>query len=383
MRILHLYKDYYPVLGGIENHIRLLAEVQAALGHDVTVLVTNLGARTAVEQVGGVRVIKAGRLATVARAPISLDFPRLLARQRPDVAHLHFPYPFGEVSHLFLGRARRTVITYHSDVVRQKGWLRLYRPLLWRVLRRADRIVATSPKYVESSPFLRPLADRCTVIPLGIDLARFQADRSAEARDIRARFCTPLPTGDAPDPLILFVGLLRYYKGLSILLQAMTDIHARLLVIGEGPMAGEWKRMANDLGLNGRVFFLGEIANEQLPAFYQAADMFVLPATQRSEAFGLVQVEAMASGLPIISTEVGTGTSWVNQHGETGLVVPPGDVQALALAIRTLLADPARRRQMGQRGRERANRDFSRDVMADRVLALYEELLAGPKVTER
>ncbi len=376
MKILHLYKDYYPVLGGIENHIRLLAEGQAARGHDVTVLATDRGLRTTTKKQGGVQVIKAGRLLTVARAPLSLTFPLLLARQRPDIAHLHFPYPFGEVSHLLLGRARRTVITYHSDIVRQKGWLRLYRPFLTRVLDRADRIIATSPRYIESSPYLRPRADRCTVIPLGINLQRFQTVDSALVQALHTRFRSA-PSADAPDyPLLLFVGLLRYYKGLSYLLQAMTHIHARLLVIGQGPMESEWRRLAEELAIADKVHFLGQIPNEQLPAFYHAADLFVLPATHRSEAFGLVQVEAMAAGLPIISTELGTGTSWVNQHDETGLVVPPRDAPALAQAISALLAEPDRRQRMGQAGRERARREFSHTVMLGRVLALYESVLA-------
>jgi len=372
VRILHIYKDYFPVLGGIENHIRLLAESQKERGHDVTVLVTNLTSRTVVEQIGGVRVIKAGRQATIARAPLSLAFPRLLARERPDIAHLHFPYPVGEVCYHFLGRARRTVITYHSDVVRQQGWLRLYRPLLWRVLRGADRIIATSPHYVRTSPFLHALADRCTVVPLGIDLHRFQHDCSAQAQAIRAQYCG---TGEGALPLILFVGLLRYYKGLQYLLEAMTQLQACLLIIGEGPMADEWQRLSVALGLQGRTHFLMEVSNERLPAFYQAADLFVLPASQRSEAFGLVQVEAMASGVPVISTELGTGTSWVNRHGDTGLVIPPRDVPALVQAITDLLADPARRQEMGRRGRERARREFSHEVMTDRVLALYEEVM--------
>jgi len=376
MNILHLYKDYYPVLGGIENHIRILAEAQAARGHHVTVLVTNLGQRTVIEQSKSVRVFKAGRLLTVARAPLSLAFPRILAKQRTDIAHLHFPYPFGEISYLFLGHARRTVITYHSDVVRQRGWLRLYRPILKRVLRRADRLIATSPPYIESSPYLRPLAHRCTVIPLGIDLQRFQATHEEEVRSIRARYSTSDSPAESPYPLVLFVGLLRYYKGLSYLLEAMSKIRARLLVIGEGPMGKAWQDLARNMGLSRQVFFLGQVENERLPAFYQAADLFVLPATHRSEAFGMVQVEAMASGLPVISTEVGTGTSWVNRHGETGLVVPPRDAQALAQAISELLADPNRRRLMGQRGRERAQREFSYTVMTERVLSLYDTLLS-------
>ena len=173
MNILHIYKDYSPVLGGIENHVKALAEAQTAAGHQVTVLVCDPGQRTRVETLNGVRVIKTGRLATVASMPLSLSQPIALAHLRPDIAHVHSPYPLGEIANWLLGRARATVITHHSDVVRQRGWLRLYGPLLRRVLRAADRIIATSPRYVETSPWLRPVRDKCVVVPMGVDPARF------------------------------------------------------------------------------------------------------------------------------------------------------------------------------------------------------------------
>ena len=153
MKILHIYKDYHPVLGGIENHLRWLAEAQAARGHDVTVLVTNpAGMQTTTSQENGVRVIRAARLATVASTPISLAMPAILRGQRPDIVHLHFPYPLGEVSQWLLRRGRASVMTYHSDVVRQAGFLRLYGPLLRRVLRQMDRILPTSEPSFRARP---------------------------------------------------------------------------------------------------------------------------------------------------------------------------------------------------------------------------------------
>jgi len=365
MRILHVYKDYYPILGGIENHIRLLAEGQAALGHQVVVLVTSLTPRTTVGDHDGVRVIKAGRAATVSSTPFSLSLPTYLARLKPEITHLHFPYPLGEMAHLLLGRGRPTVITYHSDVVRQKGWLRLYRPLLWRALRRADRIIATSPRYVQSSPYLRELADRCQVIPLGIEVARFRQAPPESVAGLRKRFGTPL---------LLFVGRLRYYKGLSNLLRAMVGLPAHLVVVGEGPMRRTWEVEAGELGLAEQGHFAGEVEEEDLPAYYHACDLFVLPASQRSEAFGAVLLEAMASGRPVISTELGTGTSWVNRDGETGLVVPPADPQALRGAVARLLEDEGLRHKMGEEGRRRAE-DFDVRLLVERVLALYQDVL--------
>ena len=368
MHILHIYKDYYPVVGGMENHIRMLAEALVQRGHAATVLATNPGSRTQVEDLNGVRVIKAGRLATVASTPLSLSLPLILSRQRPDIAHLHFPYPVGELSQLLFGQASRTVITYHSDVVRQKGILRLYRPLMWRVLRRADRIIATSHNYIESSPYLSQLRHRCAVIPLGIDVDRFVQADPAQVQRMRAQFASPL---------LLFVGKLRYYKGLQYLLAAMAELPCQLLVIGSGPMEAEWRRAAASLGVAEKVYFLGQVGDDDLPAYYHASDVFVLPASERSEAFGTVQIEAMASGLPVVCTELGTGTSFVNVHGQTGLVVPPRDPASLANAVLTLLQDEPRRRQMGQNAQGRARREFSLPTMVDRTVSLYASILAG------
>jgi len=367
IKILHIYKDYYPVLGGMENHIKMLSESLVQRGYDVTVLVTHPTSQTHVEEINGVHVIKAGRLVTVASTPLSVALPAWLWRQRPDIAHLHFPYPVGEVSQLCFGRARRVVMTYQSDVVRQKGILQFYRPLLWQVLRRVDCIIATSTNYIESSPYLSRLRDKCSVIPLGIELGRFLQVPSAHVQRIRDTFGSPL---------VLFVGKLRYYKGLQYLLQAMLEIPARLLVVGSGPLGAEWRRLAQTLELGDRVVFLGEVSDEELPAYYHASDLFVLPASERSEAYGTVQLEAMASGLPVVCTELGTGTSFVNVHGQTGLVVPAGNTPALGTAVRMLLQDQALRREMGQRARQRALDEFSLPLMVDRVARLYAQVLA-------
>jgi rhamnosyl/mannosyltransferase len=205
------------------------------------------------------------------------------------------------------------------------------------------------------------------VIPLGIELGRFLQVPSAHVQRIKDTYGTPL---------VLFVGKLRYYKGLQYLLQAMLEIPARLLVVGSGPMGAEWRRLAQTLELGDRVVFLGEVSDEELPAYYHASDLFVLPASERSEAFGTVQLEAMASGLPVVCTELGTGTSFVNVHGQTGLVVPARDVQSLGAAMRMLLQDQALRREMGRRAQQRALDEFSLPLMVDRVARLYAQVLA-------
>jgi len=360
MKILHIYKDYFPVLGGIENYIKVLAEAHAEAGHLVAAAVCDPGIITRIEELNGVKVIKSRRWATVASMPLSISHPLVIARLKPDVVHVHSPYPLGEVSAWLLKARVPLIITHHSDVVRQQGWLRLYAPLLRRVLKRANRIIATSPRYIETSPWLAAVADKCTVIPLGID---------------HRRFAPPLVPFDGP-PTALFVGRLRYYKGLDTLLHALVDVpEVSLNVVGTGPMQDEWAALAHSLGVDGRVHFLGEIPDENLPAQYHAAHFFVLPANARAEAFGTVLLEAMASGLPCVSTEVGTGTSWVVRDGVTGRVVPPQDPAALAAALRELVDNPEKRRVMGQAGRLRVETEFTQELMTQRVMEVYESLV--------
>lgn len=367
MSILYLYKDYYPVLGGIENHIKMLAEGLSRRGYQVQVLVTNTSPKTVTEEINGVPVIKAGCPFRISGAPISPALYAWLRRLEPDIAHLHFPNPPGELGQLFFGRSRRFVLTYHSDVVRQKYLLQVYKPFLWRVLARADAITVSNPTYIETSLYLRPFADKCTVIHHGQDLSRFANPDPDRVAALRAQH--------APHPLLLFVGRLRYYKGLEVLIEAMKDIEAHLLVVGDGPMRQEWEALTVESALTNRVTFLGHIPDAELPVYYQACDLFVLPSTHRSETWGAVQIEAMACGKPVVCTELGTGTSYVNLHGETGLVIPPRDSAALAKAINRLLADTDLRRRLGERGRRRAEQEFSKETMIEETVALYERLL--------
>lgn len=367
MRVLHIYKDYYPVVGGIENYVRMLAQGTAARGLEVTVLVTSPGHTTEIGESDGVKVIKAARLTAPASTPISLALLSWVRRLEADITHLHFPYPWGEMAQLMFGHGQRTVITYQSDIVRQRGLLKLYHPFLTRVLRRAHRIIVTSPQYLQSSPYLSRVADKCVVIPMGIELERFQEPRRELVGGLRNTYSPPL---------VLFVGVLRYYKGLEYLITALRDVRATLLVVGSGPMEEEWQSLAIRLGLADRVFFLGQHV-EDLPAYYQACDLFVLPSSHRSEAFGLVQVEAMACGKAVICTELDTGTSFVNVHGETGLVVAPRNPEALAEGINRLLGNDELRTRMGEKARKRAEHEFSRERMIERVLELYHQVLTA------
>ena len=372
MRILYFYKDYYPVLGGIENHIRVLAEGLHARGVQTHVLVTNTSNRTVEETLGGVPVTKTARQINVSSAPVSLPFVGAVRRleEGADIAHAHMPYPPGELAHLLAGRARRFVVSYHSDIVRQRVLGALYRPFLWQVLARARLIAVGSPAYLQDSPFLRRNAAKCRVIPYGLDLGPLALTPKieAEAAAWRARY--------GNRPLLLFVGRLRHYKGVDVLIEAMQQLpEATALIVGIGPLGEALQQQAQAAGLLDRVHFLGEQPDEVVTPLRYAADLFVLPSTNRAETFGIAQLESMACGRPSICTELGTGTSYVNQHGVTGLVVPPNDPAALAGAVRQLLGDPEGRARMGEAARRRAYDQFSIDAMLDHMLDFYHEAL--------
>jgi rhamnosyl/mannosyltransferase len=333
--------------------------------------VTSTGRSTEIEQRQGVRVIKAGRLLHAASTPLSLNQLRQARRLRADLVNLHMPYPPGDLAAAALPDAP-LVVTYHSDVVRQRRLLQLYRPLLHATLRRASRIIATSAPYVQSSPFLRSYASKCRVVPLSVDVERFVQPAPEQAAAIRARYVR-----SADDRIVLAVGVLRYYKGLHVLLDALTQVDATLVIVGAGPEEQHLRDLAQALGVARRVHFAGRVADAELPAYYQAADVFVLASQLRAEAFGIVQLEAMATGLPVVSTELGTGTSVVNQHGRTGFVTPPGDPYRLARALQALLANDELRRWMGSQAQARVLAEYTHTQMIERTLAVYEEALDG------
>ena len=374
VRVLYLYKDYYPVPGGIENHIRQLAVGMRRLGVETQVLVTNTQRHTTQETIEGVPVVKAGRLLNLSSAPLSLSFYLWLLRleAQADITHLHMPYPPAELGQLMRGRGRRFVATYHSDIVRQRVLGALYRPFLWRVLRQIRLIAVSNPVYIQDSPFLRAYAHKCRVVHFGIDLQRFvrTAEREARAAAWRAQF--------GGQPLVLFVGRLRHYKGVHVLLEALARLPAaaQALIAGSGPLEAQLRAHAQQCGVADRAHFLGTLDDDEVTALYHAADVFVLPSTNRAETFGIVQLEAMAGGLPVICTELGTGTSYVNQHEITGLVIPPNDPEALASAIQRLLASPELRARMGAAGQQRVAQAFSHDAMLQQMLAFYHEALA-------
>lgn len=374
MRVTMLNKYYPPHLGGIEYHVRYLSEALVSQDHvQVRAIVSNEGPETIREVLGGVDVLRLGRSFAAASTPVAFGMRSAIRLEstRPDPAdllHLHFPYPWGEVSWLRAHAGLPTVVTYHSDIVRQKAALAAYTPLLRTFLAKADLIISGSPNLIEHSEFLQPVAAKCRVVPFGYDLTRYEATpetlaRAAKLRESHAR------------PIVLFVGRLVYYKGVEVLVHAMRDVDADLVVIGSGPLEGKMREIAVAAGISDRITFMPPVPDEELVAWYHAADVFCLPSVERSEAFGAVQVEAHACGTPVVSTNLPTGVPFVNADRVTGLIVPPGDAGALTSALTRLIDDPDLRARLGAQARDRAREMFSLKAMTSGVLDVYREAL--------
>jgi rhamnosyl/mannosyltransferase len=362
MRVLHVFKDYYPpTRGGVEQWINDV--VHSIDGVEFAVLTAAHDRKESIEDDAGVTVIRAPTLFHASTAPIVPSWSRWMRELQPDVIHLSMPNPTAELAFMAARTRVPLIATYHADIVRGGVISGAYDRFAARFVRRAHRVHVSSPRLAQTTTALRGVQDRIAVIPFGVD-AESWSSRPVLADEIRRRF---------DGPLFVLLGRLRHYKGVDVAIDAMRDARLRdatLLVVGDGPLRGELEARARDGGV--RVEFVGEVADHQRPAYLHAADVFVFPGTNRGEAFGIVQVEAMATGTPAVSTELGTGTSWVNQHGATGLVVPPRDPHALASALHTLISDDALRRRMGAAASARVREHLTRSRMLADLRELYE-----------
>ncbi len=369
LEIVQICKYYPPYYGGIPNYVQLLSE---SLGkeHRVTVLASNTGFARREESDGRLRVIRLPRVVELRSTAVLPTLPRELRRLPADIIHLHFPDPMAHLAFSLARKPAKLVVSWHGDITRQSILLHLYRRSLNSILRRADAIVVGSPAFRDGSALREELRARCSVIPYGIDLGRFELSESVTARirEIRERY---------GDRCVLFIGRLVHYKGLEFLMQAMQGIGARLLVVGTGYLDSRLRQQAEALGIEGQVEFLGELPSDELVAYLHASALLALPSVNRSESFGLVQIEAMACRKPVVSTNLPTGVPWVNQDGRTGLIVPPADPTALRAAILRLLDDADLRRQYGEAGRARVESEFTHEVHTRRMLKLYGEVLNG------
>ncbi|MEO1746110.1 MAG: glycosyltransferase [Pseudomonadota bacterium] len=366
MRVLHVYKTYLPdTMTGVTQVIHTLAKHGPAHGIENTVFCLS-------------KTPTVGRVAfenhEIRSAPVTLDVastplswsgrPAFVEEvERADLVHYHFPWPVMDFYHLMSARNKPSVVTYHSDVVKQRAIGSAYRYLRAPFLNSMDAIVATSPNYVASSAVLRPRRDDVTVIPIGIDPPPAELDAA-----LLVKWRTRLP-----EPFFLFVGAFRYYKGLPYLLLAARQSGLNVVLAGEDAD----REALNDVPSN--VTVVGRVSDAEKWCLLSLCHAFVLPSHLRSEAFGVSLLEAAFSAKPMISCEIGTGTTFVNINGETGIAVPPADPTALAEAMNRLLGDPSMAQACGQNARRRAQTHFTASAMAERYAALYRDAIAAKK----
>jgi rhamnosyl/mannosyltransferase len=373
LRIVHLGKFYHPAHGGIERSVRSLAQEQARLGCSVRVICMDHERRRAsrLEHDGPVEVVRVRRAWSLFKLDRCPELSRVIGDSEADLLHLHAPNPSMILGLAVSGDRRPLVVSHHSDVIKQRLRRLLFSPIERACYDRARLVLAMSPSYIAGSTILRRRAERVAVLPIGVELAPY-VDPSPElcrrAALLRRRF---------PGPLWFTCGRLVYYKGLDVALRALRSVPGTLLIGGDGPARPRLERHAARLGLGDRVRFLGRMPDdEDVIAHYLAADAYWFPSNARSEAYGLVQVEAMASGCPVINTAIPhSGVPWVSRDGETGLTVPVNDPLAFAAAARRLLEEPSLRDRLAAGARLRACSEFHSKAMGHRSLALYSAML--------
>lgn len=368
MKVLHFYKTYLPnTIGGIEQVINQIARGTASLG--VTTEVLSLSSKK-VERtvtVDGHLVHRCRSNFELASTPFSVSafyrFSQLV--NQADIIHYHFPYPFADILDLLKAVNKPTVITYHSDIVKQKTLLKLYSPLMNNFLGRADHIVATSPNYLATSKVLANYKDKVSVIPIGLDEDSYPKPTTDRLNHWKEQFGFRF---------FLFLGVLRYYKGLHILIEAAKDCEYPIVIVGAGPIEAQLKTQVEEAGI-ANIHFVGFVSEEDKVSLLTLCYALVFPSHLRSEAFGVSLLEGAMYGKPLISSEIGTGTTFINIDGETGLVVSPSDPLALRQAMQSLWQEPDKAKLMGEKARSRYLEMFTAKDMAKSYVDIYQKLL--------
>lgn len=373
LRVLQVGKFYPPYRGGIESHLQALChELKRQL--QLEVLVASESRRSLEAEIDGARVKRLGRLFSVGETPVCLRMVHEIRRSQAGVVHLHLPNPPACLAWLLSGHRAPLILMWHSDIVRQRVMGTILEPLHRAVIKRAAILIASSPNYLASSPVLSRNRDRCRVVPYGIQSDAFRVRDGETIARIRQRYGRRI---------LLAVGRMVYYKGFEYLIRAMKTVRGHLLIVGDGPLRLQLEHLAVAIGVSERITFLGRVAQEEMVAYYHAADVFVLPSVARSEAFGIVQLEAMICGKPVVNTALATGVPYVSLDGVTGLTVPPADSKALSVAVTRLLDDPYLRAKFGAAAARRAREEFNPELMARRTVEIYREALAATPVSSR
>lgn len=375
MRILQVNK--YRSGGGVEKYMNQLVSFFRNQGNIVDVLTVNTSLRKNIRIFENGKVIELPRLFEYSSAAVSLSFPCTLGKigNNYDIIHFHYPNPIGEVSCLLSCNFVNTpkLVTFHNDVAKEKKFSKLYNYIARKFLERMEIIIVTSPNLAQSSKVLKALDNKVKIIPLGVDaIPCLDGVRRNPETEEKWQF-----------PIILFVGRLAKVKGLNYLISAMTEVQGELWIAGEGPLKEELMKLTGSLNLADKVKFLGYVSNDKLLELYKVADIFVLPSVYRGEGFGYVLLEAMINKTALISTELGTGTSWVNQDGKTGFVIPPRDPNAIVDAVKKLAENREELDRYKENAYERAISQFTIDNMLYRIQDEYNAIYSGKTCVER
>jgi glycosyltransferase involved in cell wall biosynthesis len=372
MRVLHFFKTYWPdTFGGVERTIHALAKGSCAHGIQSDVLALSHNPASTDFSFDGhtVHQVKCDlELASTGFSRSAFSHFATLSKNA-DIIHFHFPWPFMDVVDLFTNHGKPVVVTYHSDIVKQRWLSVFYRPLMHNFLGRANCVVATSPNYLASSPVLQRYRNKTEIIPLGLDQADYPPADPERIASWRDRF---------PAGFFLFVGVLRYYKGVHILYEASKQTGLPVVVVGGGNIEDELRARASAENVT-HFHLTGPLADEDKIALLHLCRALIMPSHIRSEAFGLSLVEAAMFAKPMISCEIGTGTSFVNMDSVTGLVIPPNDVEALGKAMKRLWEDKPEAGRFGDAARDRYLSCFTAERMVTSYAKLYETLLSKAK----
>ena len=368
IKVLHFFKTYYPdTTGGIEQVIFQLAQGCRALDVESQVLTLSPSPSPARLQVADHQVTRVKENFNLAStgfsASVFSQFREMAAEA--DLVHFHFPWPLMDLVHFATRHGRPTVLSYHSDIIKQRTLLKLYSPLMNQFLKRMDRILVASPNYLQTSETLKPFADRTVVVPYGLDQSAYPVVPAQKRSEWQQR---------VPGKFFLFVGVLRYYKGLHTLLSALEGVDYPVVILGGGPQEAELKEQAEKLQLR-NVLFLGRLDDEDKACLLQMCYALVFPSHLRSEAFGISLLEASMYGKPMISCEIGTGTTYVNIDEETGLAVPPENPLALREAMRRLWEAPEQAARFGENALARFHEVFTAERMCASTVQVYHDLL--------
>jgi glycosyltransferase involved in cell wall biosynthesis len=390
MRIVHLAKYHSPLYGGMETHVETLARQQAELGQKVVILCINSFdndlkpsqyTQTNITYIDQVQVIKVRRLFSFLKldvCPSLIFYIRYFSKFPNTIFHVHTPNPTMLISLMLLGKINNLnlVITHHSDAIRQRLLKYLVRPIEYVIYRQAASILTTSKNYQAGSKFLRLYENQIDVLPLGIDISVFSnpaPNALDRVQQLKEKY---------GDVIWLAVGRLVYYKAFHIAIEALQFVPGKLLIIGTGKLAADLQKIACKFNVVDRVIWLGKASELDLIASYRAATALWLSSNVRSEAFGLVQVEAMASGCPVINCDVaGSGVPWVCRHEQEGLTVQPNQPRELAAAASRLLNEPGLRTRLSEGSKRRAL-EFTDTVMARRSLNIYDQVFGQENSTQ-